>query len=595
MQEFTTPGAVDVPTDDNVTTVLWEWERNDPDKAALAHRTAGGEFVDIGFGEFASLSRRIAAGLMSLGLGKGDKVCVYSPTRYEYTILNYGIWAAGCSVVTVYETSSADQVEWIVKDSGAKAIICADAALEKTFDELAGKLGTCEHVYTLDEGGFDSLITAGAGISDADVMARAESVGQSDIATLIYTSGTTGRPKGCVLTVRNFRWELEQVMHAANDLLNEASVTLMFLPLAHVFANLVQAGQLAAGGKIAFSTGIPNLVEELSMVRPTWVFSVPRVFEKIYNSAEQKAIDDGKGAIFGKAVDAAIAFSTQRQAGKVSFGTKLKHTIFDKLVYGKLRAVFGGDISFALSGGAALGSRLGHFFDGIGVTVLEGYGLTETAAGSTLNRADAIRIGTVGQPIPGVTVRIADDGEILIRGEHVFRGYWNNEAATAEAIQDGWFHSGDIGELDSDGYLRITGRKKELIVTAGGKNVAPAVLEDKVRAHPLISQCMVLGDNEPFIGALVTIDPDAFPRWATDHGKEGSVADLTDDDDLKASVQEAIELANSTVSKAESIREFRILPQDFSIEGGEITPTLKVKRNVVAERYASSIADIYGH
>ena len=299
--------------------------------------------------------------------------------------------------------------------------------------------------------------------------------------------------------------------------------------------------------------------------------------------------------IFSKAVDAAIAFSTQRQAGKVSFGTKLKHTIFDKLVYGKLRAVFGGNISFALSGGAALGSRLGHFFDGIGVTVLEGYGLTETAAGSTLNRTDAIRIGTVGQPIPGVTIRIADDGEILIRGEHVFRGYWNNEAATAEAIQDGWFHSGDIGELDPDGYLRITGRKKELIVTAGGKNVAPAVLEDKVRAHALISQCMVVGDNEPFIGALVTIDPDAFPRWAKEHGKDGLVADLTDDDDLKASVQEAIELANSTVSKAESIREFRILPEDFSIEGGEITPTLKVKRNVVADRYASSIRDIYGH
>ena len=383
-------------------------------------------------------------------------------------------------------------------------------------------------------------------------------------------------------------------MGAASELLNENSVTLMFLPLAHVFANMVQAAQIHAGGRIAFSTGIPNLVEELAMVQPTWVFSVPRVFEKIYNSAEQRAIDGGKGAIFGRAVDTAIAFSEQSQAGRVSLGTKLKHTIFDRLVYGKLRAVFGGRLEFAISGGAALGDRLGHFFAGIGVSVLEGYGLTETTAGSTLNRPDAIRIGTVGQPIPGVTVRIADDGEVLIKGEHIFPGYWNNDAATAETIRDGWFHSGDIGELDKDGYLRITGRKKELIVTAGGKNVAPAVLEDKIRANALISQCMVVGDNRPFIGALVTIDPDAFPRWAEENGKEGSVGDLVNDDGLRAGVQAAIDDANATVSKAESIREFRILPEDFSIEGGEMTPTLKVKRNVVADHYASAIADIYG-
>ena len=595
MQEFTTPGAIEIPTDTNVATDLWHWESSNPSKAALAYRPGGtGDFVDLSFGELASRARRVAAGLMSLGLGKGDKVAIYSPTRYEYTILNYGIWAAGCAVVTIYETSSADQVEWIVKDSGAKAIICADGALEKTFHEKAGKLGTCEHVYTIDEGGMDALVGAGAGISDSDVMERANSVTQDDLATLIYTSGTTGMPKGCVLTVRNFVWELGQVRHAASDLLHENSVTLMFLPLAHVFANLVQAGQLAAGGKIAFSTGIPNLRDELAMVKPNWVFSVPRVFEKIYNGAEQAAIDDGKGSIFKRAVDTAIAYSEQSQSGRASLGTRIMHGLFDRLVYGKLRAVFGGQVEFALSGGAALGTRLGHFFNGIGIKVLEGYGLTETTAGSTLNRTGATRIGTVGQPIPGVTVRIADDGEVLIKGEHIFQGYWNNEAATAESIQDGWFHSGDIGELDDDGFLRITGRKKELIVTAGGKNVAPAVLEDRIRAHALVSQCMVVGDDKPFIGALVTIDPEAFPRWAEDNEKAGEVADLTADDDLKAVVQEAIDDANATVSKAESIREFRILPEDFSIEGGEMTPTLKVKRAVVAERYASTIRDIYG-
>jgi long-chain acyl-CoA synthetase len=593
MQEFTTPTSVTVPTDDNTTTALWEWERTNPDKTVMAHRPDGGAFVDISYGELASKARRVAAGLMSLGLGKGDMVCIYSPTRYEYTILNYGIWAAGCAVVTIYETSAADQVEWIVQDSGATALICANGALEATFQEKAGKLGTCEHVYSLDEGGFDALVGAGAGISDADVMERAQSVTHDDIATLIYTSGTTGKPKGCVLSVGNFQWELRQVLEASSDLINENATTLMFLPLAHVFANLVQAGQVHAGAKTAYSTGIPNLVEELSMVQPTWVFSVPRVFEKIYNTAEQRAIDAGKGSIFDKAVATAIAYSKESEDGKVGMGTKLKHMIFDKLVYGKLRATFGGKLNFALSGGAALGSRLGHFFNGVGLPVLEGYGLTETTAGSTLNRSDAMRVGTVGQPIPGVTVRIADDGEVLIKGPHIFQGYWNNDKATAEAIQDGWFHSGDIGQLDPDGYLKITGRKKELIVTAGGKNVAPAVLEDKIRASALISQCMVVGDDKPFIGALVTIDPDAFPRWAEDHDKDSPVRDLVDDADLKASVQEAIDAANATVSKAESIREFRILPQDFSIEGGELTPTLKVKRNVVAERYANNIRDIY--
>lgn len=594
MQEFTTPGAVEVPTDDNATSALWDWEQSNPDKVVLKHRPDDGDFVDITYAQLASYARRVAAGLMSLGLGRGDKVCIYSPTRYEYTMLNYGIWAAGCAVVTVYETSSADQVEWIVKDSGAKAIFCADETLLKTYQEKAGKLGTCEHVYTLDDGGFDALVGDGAGISDADVMDRAQSVTHDDVATLIYTSGTTGMPKGCVLSVGNFQWELRQVLGASGDLINDQATTLMFLPLAHVFANLVQAGQVHAGAVTAFSTGIPNLVEELSMVQPTWVFSVPRVFEKIYNTAEQRAIDGGKESIFGKAVATAIAYSEQKQAGKVKFGTRLGHAVFDKLVYSKLRATFGGNLKFALSGGAALGARLGHFFNGVGIPVLEGYGLTETTAGSTLNRSDTMRIGSVGQPIPGVTVRIADDGEVLIKGPHIFQGYWNNDEATAEAIQEGWFHSGDIGTLDPDGYLSITGRKKELIVTAGGKNVAPAVLEDRIRAHALISQCMVVGDDKPFIGALVTIDPEAFPRWADDNEKEGNVSDLVNDDDLKASVQEAIELANATVSKAESIREFRILPEDFSIEGGELTPTLKVKRSIVADRYASSIRDIYG-
>jgi long-chain acyl-CoA synthetase len=349
------------------------------------------------------------------------------------------------------------------------------------------------------------------------------------------------------------------------------------------------------GAKINYSNGVPVLLEELQMVRPTWMFSVPRVFEKIYNGASQKAHADGKGKIFDTAARTAIEFSEQSQRGNVGLKTKVLHGIFDKLVYTKLRDVFGGRCEYAISGGAALGERLGHFYSGIGVNILEGYGLTETSAGSTVNRPDATSVGSVGLPIPGVGIRIADDGEVLIKGRHIFGGYWNNQEATDEVVRDGWFHSGDIGELDENGFLRITGRKKEIIVTAGGKNVAPAVLEDRLRAHPLISQAMVVGDNQPFIATLVTIDPDEFPRWVTEHDKLGTLADLIDDEDLKAAVQQAVDDANKAVSKAEAIKSFRILPEDFTIEGGELTPTLKVKRRVVADLYGSVIDEIYAN
>ncbi|MEX1043035.1 MAG: long-chain fatty acid--CoA ligase, partial [Acidimicrobiia bacterium] len=500
---------------------------------------------------------------------------------------------AGLATVTIYETSSAEQVDWIVSDSGARAIICASDDLKKAYLDGAGFGHKIEHIFSLDSGGMESLTDAGKGISDEAVMERARSVGPDDLATLVYTSGTTGRPKGCVLTVDNFVWLTRQVQSITDNVLNPGASTLMFLPLAHIFARLIQVASVNEAAKINYSNGVPVLLEELQMVKPTWMFSVPRVFEKIYNGASQKAHADGKGKIFDAAARTAIAFSEQSQDGKVSLKTKILHGIFDKLVYTKLRDVFGGRCQYAISGGAALGERLGHFYSGIGVTVLEGYGLTETSAGSTVNRPDAISVGSVGLPIPGVSIRIADDGEILIKGRHVFGGYWNNQTATAESIKDGWFHSGDIGELDDNGFLRITGRKKEIIVTAGGKNVAPAVLEDRLRAHPLISQAMVVGDNQPFIAALVTIDADEFPRWASENEKIGTLAELLDDEDLQAAVQKAVDDANGAVSKAESIRAFRILPADFSIEGGELTPTLKVKRKIVADLYESVIDEIY--
>lgn len=593
MKEFTAPGEVAIDPTENLTTQLWKNAEALPNHAIAAYRVGDGPFQDVTYAEFASQVRRVAAGLMSLGLDKGDRVCIFSPTRYEFTVLDYAIWTAGLATVTIYETSSAEQVDWIASDSGARAIICASDDLKKVYLDGAGEGHKIEHIFSLDSGGMESLTDAGKEISDEAVMERARSVGPDDLATLVYTSGTTGRPKGCILTVDNFVWLTRQVQSVTGKVLNPGASTLMFLPLAHIFARVIQVASINEAAKINYSNGVPVLLEELQMVKPTWIFSVPRVFEKIYNGAAQKAHADGKGKIFDTAAHTAIAFSEQSQNGKVSLKTKVLHAVFDKLVYTKLRDVFGGRCQYAISGGAALGERLGHFYSGIGVTVLEGYGLTETSAGSTVNRPDAISVGSVGLPIPGVSLRIADDGEVLVKGRHIFGGYWNNQSATDESIKDGWFHSGDIGELDDDGFLRITGRKKEIIVTAGGKNVAPAVLEDRLRAHPLISQAMVVGDNQPFIATLVTIDADEFPRWASEHEKMGTLGELLDDEDLVAAVQEAVDEANGAVSKAESIRAFRILPADFSIEGGELTPTLKVKRNIVADLYGSVIDDIY--
>lgn len=594
MQEFTGPNPVDVDPTFTVPDLLWQAEAQYGANAVLAHRQ-GEQFVDISLDEMAHMVRRIAAGFMALGIEKGSRIALFSPSRWEFTVFDYAIWVAGAATVTIYETSSADQVDWIMKDSGSIALVAADKSLVGVYEEQAAAHGACEHVFSIDDGAIDHLMELGKDISDEEVRARADSVEAGDLATLVYTSGTTGRPKGCHLTHRNFVFDVQQADSAAAEVITSEASTLMFLPLAHIFARLLQVVSVSSGAKLAFSTGIPNLLEELAMVNPTWLFSVPRVFEKVYNGAVTKANDEGKGKIFMAAVDTSIEYAKAVEAGRVGFGLKAKHAIFDRLVYSKLRETLGGRAKHAVSGGAPLGARLAYFYAGIGLDILEGYGLTETTAAATVNTPDHRRIGSVGRPLPGVTVRIADDGEVLIKGDNVFAGYWNNPDATAEAIDsDGWFHSGDIGEIDEEGYLFITGRKKELIVTAAGKNVAPAVLEDRLRANALVSQCMVVGDQQPFIAAIVTIDPEEWPRFAEKHGKTGEVADHLEDEDLIAAVQAAIDDTNKAVSRAESIRTFKILPTDFTIETGELTPTLKVKRKVVGEKYGEYIEAIYG-
>ncbi|QKW06037.1 long-chain fatty acid--CoA ligase [Streptomyces sp. NA04227] len=597
MREFSLPALYEVPSDGNLTDIIRRNAVQHPDVAVIA-RKRGGTWQDVTAAAFLAEVNTAAKGLIAAGVQPGDRVGLMSRTRYEWTLLDFAIWSAGGVTVPVYETSSPEQVQWILGDSGAVACLVELDVHASTVESVRERLPQLDHVWQIEAGGVEELARLGAQVDDTTLRARGSVAKADSPATLVYTSGTTGRPKGCVLTHRNFFAECGNIVERLRPLFRtgECSV-LLFLPLAHVFGRMVQIAPMMAPIKLGLVPDIKNLTTELAAFRPTLILGVPRVFEKVYNSARAKAQADGKGKIFDRAGDTAIAYSKALDSPSgPSLGLRVKHRIFDRLVYSKLRAVLGGRGEYAISGGAPLGERLGHFFRGIGFTVLEGYGLTESCAATSFNPWDRQKIGTVGQPLPGSVVRIADDGEVLLHGEHLFQGYWNNEAATAEALADGWFHTGDVGTLDEDGYLRITGRKKELIVTAGGKNVAPAVIEDRIRAHALVAECMVVGDGRPFVGALVTLDEEFLGRWAAENGKpEGSTPEsLRADPDLLLAVQGAVDDGNAAVSKAESVRKFRVLGTQFTEESGHLTPSLKLKRNVVAKDYADEVEALYG-
>ncbi|GAA4546089.1 long-chain fatty acid--CoA ligase [Pseudonocardia xishanensis] len=591
MREYSVPATVTVGAEENLLDAVYAHEVEHPGETLLKIQSSPGQWDPVTAAEFAARVTAVARGLIASGVGAGDRVALLSRTRFEWTLLDYAILAVGAVTVPIYETSSASQIAWILEDSGAVGIVVETA-------HHASLVKTDGFVKVIDEGAVDSLVEAGSAVAVEEVHARRAAVGADHLATLIYTSGTTGRPKGCELSHRNLLTEIAATREVLHQLLAADGSVLLFLPLAHVFGKVIQCGAIASRTVIGHTPDTRNLLADLGTFQPTFLLAAPRVFEKVYNGARQKAHDGGKGGIFDAAADVAIAWSRAQDTGGASFALKLKHAVFDKLVYGRLREATGGHVVAAVSGSAPLGERLGHFFRGVGIPILEGYGLTETTAGVTVNALGAQRVGSVGRPVPGHAVRIAEDGEILLSGGIVFRGYWNNPAATAEAIEDGWFHSGDIGALDDAGFLTITGRKKEILVTAGGKNVAPAVLEDRLRAHALVGQCMVVGDGQPFIAALITIDPEALPGWRERNGKAAgedpsSAADLVDDPELRGEIAAAVEEANQAVSRAEQIRKFRILPVDFTEGGGELTPTLKIKRSVVADRYAKEIQALY--
>src|SRR5215468_1940301 len=587
MQEFSVPVAYVVQPEDNITDDVFRNAESWPDAVGLKRRTNGG-WTSVTWRDFAAEVRETAAGLIAAGVQPGDRVGLMSRTRFEWSLLDYAILTAGGVIVPIYPTSSLEQVEWILGDSGAVAVVVETDDHAEMIAKARAKLPALGHAWQIDGsqfGGLTDLEAGGAEVTPQQVEERRRSRGAGDLAEIVYTSGTTGRPKGCMLSHGNIVSNTRNCM--LNDgfpkVFNEHHSTLLFLPLAHSYAQLIQYGAIHSRTVLGL-VDMANAVAELPAYQPTAVLSVPRVWEKVYNSAKHRAVAEGHGKIFANAEATAIAYSRALDAGGPGLVLRLKHLLFDRLVYGKLRAALGGNVQYAWSAAAPLGTHLGHFFRGCGINVLEGYGLTETSPATNSNTPDAQKIGTVGRPIPGCTIRIAPDGEVLVKGDMLFQGYWDNGAATKDMIDDdGWLHTGDIGVLDDQGFLTITGRKKDLIITAAGKNVAPAVLEDRVRAHWLVSQCLVVGDAKPYIAALVAADADGLAQWKADNGRPemATMRDLADDPALRAEIQVAVDEANKAVSQAESIKKFVILDDDLTEAGGQLTPTLKVRRAIV--------------
>jgi long-chain acyl-CoA synthetase len=604
VREYSIPALAEVAASARLTDVVYRRAEAEPEMVVLRQRTGAGSWQDVTAARFRAEVTALAKGLMAAGIGPGDRVAVMSRTSYEWTLVDYASWAAGAVTVPVYETSSAEQVEWILGDSSACAVFAETSAHNEVISGLRDRLPGLAHVWMTS--GLDALASGGTQISDQQLEQRRTERTAADLATIVYTSGTTGRPKGCEITHGNLLADVRNAVAALPEIFESPGCsTLLFLPLAHVFARIIEVGFLESGAVLGHWPNINTVADGLGEFRPTFVVAVPRVFEKVYDAARQQASASAAQArIFAAAADTAVAWSKAHDGTAESRGAglalRLRHALFDRLVYGRLRAAVGGRMRYAVSGGAPINQRLLHFFRGAGITVLEGYGMTESSGAATMNRPGRIKIGTVGQPVPGVAIRIADNGTIQMKGQSIFRGYWRNDAATREALDpDGWLQTGDTGTMDDEGFLQVTGRVKELIITAGGTNVAPAVLEDRLRANPLVSEAMVVGDGRPYVAALITLDRDGLQSWKKQHGQPAgasagdSPGNPADDPGLIAEIQRTVDDANKAVSRAESIRRFRILGTDFTEASGELTPTLKLRRDVVAKHFASDIEALY--
>ena len=595
MKQYDVPALVTAEPNANATDLLVTRVRETPDLPLFALPVSGGGWADVTASEFLAEVVALAKGLVAAGINPGDKIGLMAKTRYEWTLIDFATWFAGAVLVPVYETSSPSQLQWYLGDSGAVGMITETPDHFARFDEIRPDLPLITRSWQIDLGDLRKLVTQGAGVPDEEIERRRQLAVGSDLATLIYTSGTTGRPKGCVITHANFVELSRNARLAVPEVIHPGSTTLLFITTAHIFARFISVLCVHGGVKVGHQPDTKQLLPSMATFKPTFLLAVPRVFEKVYNSSEQKAEAGGKGRIFRAAADVAIAHSKAVDAGTVPLALKVKFALFDRLVYSKIRAAMGGNVEFAVSGSAPLGLRLGHFYRSLGITILEGYGLTETTAPISINRVSNFKIGKVGPPLPGVSVRIADDGEIQAKGVNIFDGYWKNEQATADVFDGDWFRTGDIGEFDEDGYLKITGRKKEIIVTAGGKNVAPAALEDPIRANPIISQVIVVGEQKPYISALVTLDEEMLPVWLANNGEDAtqSIAQAAVNAVVVAEVQRAVDAANSTVSRAESIRKFVILEHDLTEASGYLTPKMSIKRDLIVKDYAPVIEGMY--
>ena len=604
MREFASPATYVAPRTGNLTDDVVRHARSDPDRPMFAVHPvhSPGTWTDVTADEFHQQVVAVARGLIGSGVGPGDRVALLCSTRFEWTLLDYAIWFAGAVSVPLYDSSPAEQVGAILRDSRADvAVVERLEHRERIGAAASGR--DLRRVWCLDGDGLDELVAAGSRIGEDQVDERRRALRPTSLATLVYTSGTTGDPKGCELTHGNFLHEIGSAVHELDLLFEDDASTLLFLPLAHVFARVVQVGAVHMGVRLAHSADVRRLMADLESFAPTFILGVPRVFEKLFTGASQRAAADGRGRLFDRAAEAAIAYSRASDGGRPGRLQRARHVLYDRLVYARLRESLGGRCRYAISGGAPLGERLAHFFRGIGLTVLEGYGLTETTAAVTVNSPDQLKIGTVGRPVGGTAVRVDEDGELLVRGEQVMSSYWNDEVSTRAVLDGaGWLRTGDLGEIDSEGFVRVIGRKQEILVTAGGKVVAPSALEDRIRQHPLVDHCVLVGDGRPFVAALVTLDRDALREWALSVAKPGNgrvsegdelVRRLHHDPDLRSWIQAAVDEANKTVSRAEAVRRFEILPVEWSEDGGQLTPSLKVKRAAVLKEFAAAVEELY--